>query len=211
MPFKPLAALCGLVALCGIAASAEAQQVYQGQAVIAVQVLHPLSGQAVSQDRFEHPVQVVVAAPLAGGGRQESNPFNLAINPLGPPTQEGQFGIFSAIPFYDPRDVRDPRDLADPRRIDFLIQYWQLQQNGAGISGQLVDSHTQEALAVNLLNSVDLNLLPVGMRFVTTLAMVEGTTLQGTLDANQVRLRLSGNTVDSFHPFEAEIVATRVQ
>jgi hypothetical protein len=213
MRLTTMVVLSGLVALCGAGGGGQAlaQTVYQGETVVAVQVLDPLSGRAISQDRFRHAVQVVVDRRLAGGGQRESNPFNLAINPVGVPTQEGQFSIFSAIPFYDPRNVRDQRDLLDPRRIDFLIQYWQFQKDGARISGSLVDSHRQEALAVNLLNAVDLNLLPVGLRFATPLAMVEGTTLQGTIDGTQVDLRLSGNTVDSFHPFEARIVATRIQ
>ena len=202
MRCKSLVVLCGLVVFSSVGGTgrAQAQVVYQGETVIALQVLDPLSGQVVSQERFQHPIQVVVADPVAAGGLREGNPFNLSINPLGMPTEEGQFSIFSAIPFHDPRD-----------EVNFLIEYWRLQHDGARLSGELVNSHTADALAVNLLNAVDLSLLLVNIRIATPLAMVEGTTLQGTLDGTQADLVLRGNTVDSFHPFEARIVARRVQ
>jgi hypothetical protein len=68
----------------------------------------------------------------------------------------------------------------------------------------------EEAAALNLLNSVDLNLLLVNISIVMSLAMVEGTTLQGTIDGAQAVLRIEGNTVDLAHPFVAEVAATRV-
>ena len=63
----------------------------------------------------------------------------------------------------------------------------------------------------HLINSLDLNLALVGLRFVTTLAMdVQITRLTGTIDANQARLTIEGNTTDRAHPFVSQIAANRV-
>jgi hypothetical protein len=184
-------------------AQTEPADVYQGVATTTVAVLDPLSGQPVKQDTFQHNVQVLVGQPVSANGQPENNPFNLIIGP--PPgesqLQEGQFGIFSALSATVPLE-------AGP--APFLFRYWELQAAGGQVSGTLVQDHVEEAAALNLLNSIDLNLLLVNIPFVMSLAMVEGTTLQGTIDGTQAVLRIEGNTTDLAHPFVAEVAATRV-
>jgi hypothetical protein len=44
---------------------------------------------------------------------------------------------------------------------------------------------------------------------VNQLAIAEGATLSGTITPQTIQLRIAGNTIDTFHPFTAEITATR--
>jgi hypothetical protein len=202
---KMIASVIGCIALATTIAHAQPAQVevYQGIATTTVAVLDPLSGQPRKQDTFQHNVQVLVGPPASAGGQDENNLFNLIVAP--PPGEsqvaEGQFGIVSALPATVPLE-------AGP--APFLFRYWELQAAGGRVTGTLVQDHAEEAAALNLLNSVDINLLLVNIPIVMPLAMVEGTRLQGTIDGTQALLRIEGNTVDLAHPFVADIAATRV-
>jgi hypothetical protein len=164
-------------------------QTYGGTATTTINVLHPLNGTIIDQRTFSNTVLVFIDNSVPG----ETNPKNLVVAPsINEVGLEGQLSLSSAIRF-----------------DGFLAQYWTLQITGSTITGTLVEDHREEALAANLLNSLDLNLLPAGLRFVTSLAVAEGTALSGTLTNGQISLTVQGNTVDTFHPFTTTISAFR--
>jgi hypothetical protein len=150
---------------------------------------------------FSKSVDVIVGPPAAAGGLVEANPINCVVFPSASSNlgEEGQMAIFSAYPFV----FNDGSQL--------LAQYWTLAADGNRLTGILTDTHVREGLVLNLINSLDLNLALVGIRFVTTLALdVQITTLAGSIDANQVRLTIQGATTDRAHWFFSEIVANRI-
>jgi subtilisin len=174
---------------------------FQGTITTTIAALHPGTGGILDLQTFSKNVDVFVGQPAAAGGLVEANPVNLVIFPSASSNlgEEGQMAIFSAFPFA----FNDGSQL--------LVQYWTLALEGNHIAGSLMDNHVREALALNLINSLDLNLALVGIRSVTTLALdVQITTLTGTIDANQVRLTIQGATTDRAHWFFSEIVANRL-
>ncbi|MCP3144434.1 hypothetical protein [Pyxidicoccus xibeiensis] len=180
----------------------EAQQTggeqFVGSATTIVGFLDPF-GNLLGQVTYVKQVVIVVRPPAQAGGLVEGNPFNLAILP-NPPTDassEGALSLQSAVGFFDPTDGQE-----------FLFQYWTFTLNGTALSGTLTNNHATEALTLNFLNTP--RELAPGIVIVWPNAIANGTTLQGTADANQVALRIQGNVVSGDRPFVSDITAVRV-
>lgn len=131
------------------------EMIYRGTETTTIKVFHPLTGQILDQNTFIKNVQVVTNPSVQAGGVTETNPINLQINPDCPLTQEGHLSITSAIPAH------------------FLLQYWDLNRIGNHYTGILTEDHVEETSAFNLLNTLDISLLLIGVRFVNTFAVME--------------------------------------
>ncbi|WP_416669285.1 PPC domain-containing protein [Egbenema bharatensis] len=170
---------------------------YRGVGVTTIGKIDPLSGQLYSTNSFQTTIIANVSQPATAGGITESNPFNLFVGSS--PSEiaqnvEGAISIHSAIPF--------------TFRGGFLVQYWQLQYQGNQISGTLTNPNTAIAAATNLFNSTkDLGL---GLTIPFPYAMDAGTTLQGTLSANELRIQIQGLDTGRTRVFVSDIVAQRV-
>jgi hypothetical protein len=170
---------------------------YRGVGITTIGKIDPLSGQLYSTNSFQTSIIADVGQPAAASGIAESNPFNFFVSSS--PTEiaqnvEGAISIHSAIPF--------------TFRGGFLVQYWQLQYQGNQISGTLTNPNTTIAAATNLFNSTrDLGL---GLTIPFPYVMDTSTTLQGTLTANELRIRIQGLDTGRTRAFVADIVAQRV-
>ena len=193
-----LSIVCMVILVLSLGKALAQERIYQGTATTTIAVLHPLSGAVIEQQTFTKAIQVIVGLPARG----ESNRINLVIVPTpSEPTvfnEEGQFSLYSAVEFIG-------------RGQSFLAQYWDLNLTGSTLTGVLTNTHVAEALALNLINSVDLNLLFAGLRSVTSLPMERQVTmLNGTLTERQAQLQLEGHTTDLAHAFVSTISAVRV-
>jgi hypothetical protein len=154
------------------------------------------SGQSGGIRRYQLPVTVVIDRPASAGGLTESNPFNLLVAPT-TPGAEGAIEVWSAFPALDPRDGRE-----------VLIQYWELRLARGDVTGRLVDNHTAEGAALNLIN-IARTVAPNVPEMTMPAAMAVGTVLEGTIRSREVRLRIQGNTTDRTRPFLSEVTASR--
>lgn len=158
---------------------------------------HPdASGRSAGVRTYQLSVTVVIDRPASAGGSTESNPFNLLVAPSSPGA-EGALEVWSAFPALDPRDGRE-----------VLFQYWELRLAGNDVAGRLVDNHTAEGAALNLINTATV-VAPNVPAMTIPAAMAVGTTLQGTIQANELRLRIQGNTTDGSRPFRSDVTARR--
>ncbi|NMO17531.1 hypothetical protein HPC49_25400 [Pyxidicoccus fallax] len=172
---------------------------YVGTATTVVGILDPF-GNVLGQTNYLKQVLVVVRPPIVAGTLLETNPFSLAVLP-NPPidvNSEGALSLQSAIGFFDAGTGRE-----------FLFQYWTLTIIGNAISGTLTDNHVAEAIALNLINTP--RELAPGIVISWPNAVANGAILEGTIDANQIVLRIQGNVVSGDRPFVSYITATRVQ
>jgi hypothetical protein len=133
--------------------------------------------------------------PRAGGGETETNPFSLLLA-VGQPSEAGAVSFWSSAV-----STGSSQDLAgNPRDPNLLLTYWELAWDDGELSGRLSDPHTEQAVALNLLNwpsllvpcRSDLGELPGGYPH----AVAEGTTLDGDVDADSATLTAQGNTGD---------------
>jgi len=141
--------------------------------------------------RYQQAVTMIVTDRAAG----DPNPyrFSLATNLQG--TGEGQFGVNSA--------------LITPQ---YRLVYWTFTTAPNGrLTGTLVNSHRQEAAAVNLLYT-NTPLIPCRDLggFVNALAIAENARLAGTLTTAAATLTITGATTDSQRIFRTDISVRRV-
>jgi hypothetical protein len=169
---------------------------YQGTARTTIKYLDA-TGNLLAQQSYQDNVNVGIGPPHQSGRIIENNPINLFLEPVSTPTAEGQISIHSAHPFTDTRDGRK-----------VLLQYWSLTRNGGSISGTLSDTHATEGSVVNFLNASK-ELGPNLGTIVWPYPISKNSTLQGTIAANEIKLRIEGNVSDGSRAFVSAIVATR--
>lgn len=178
-----------------------AERQYLGTAATTVTYFDAF-GKFLRKETYREELTVSIVAPRQAGGIVESNPFSFSIGSTVRMDAEGQIQITSAVPFTDPRDG-----------VQFLFQYWKLTFRDGDLSGALTDTHAAEAMVLNFLNAAK-EIVPgrpeMGM-MAFQYGISKDATLQGTLDSNEIRLRIQGNVTDESRPFTSEIVATRVK
>jgi hypothetical protein len=180
---------------------------FTGDLVTTVRYRSVCGGQPLGEQTTRIPSRVTVRPPLRPNPNdlqapgQENNPINLIL---------GQTSVGGTIA---PGSI----NLASAARFRFtsinslILPYWNLTLNGAALAGTLAQDHREEAAAFNLL-AAHVELAPCFPQFgtfVNQLAIAEGATLTGTITPQTIQLRITGNTIDTFHPFTAEITATR--
>lgn len=145
--------------------------------------------------QFQTNVEVIIDYARQNGPYAEQNPFSLVIQSTPLTNSYGEASVWSSL-----------------AAEGIIFQYWSYgaEQDGNGninFAGELVNNHTAEALALNLI-TVPTEIAPnIWMPF--THAMMNGTQMQGTFYNNgQAHIVIQGNTTDSFHPFRLEIVAS---
>ena len=205
--FLKLGATAALVGATGgsLVGTAEAagEVVFAGTQVANVQSIDPLSGQSLGIQSFQIPAIVVVSPRISGGGLTESNPFNLVASATDK-SAAGAVDVWSAAVANVPANI----DVPNPNPGPVLLQYWEIQsdQTGAQFAGQLTNSHTAEAAALNLINAPT-QIAPGVPPIPFPRAIVEGSTLQGQSDGTSIRIVIQGNTVDGFTPFTSQVDA----
>ncbi|SNX66340.1 hypothetical protein SAMN06272735_8191 [Streptomyces sp. TLI_55] len=136
-----------------------------------------------------------LARPRTGGDETESNPFSLLLA-VGQPSEAGAVSFGSSAV-----STGSSQDLAgNPRDPNLLLTYWELEWDDGELSGRLTDPHTEQAVALNLLNwprlvvpcRSDLGELPGGYPH----AVAEETTLGGQVDSSNATLTAQGSTSD---------------
>jgi hypothetical protein len=219
-------------ALLGTARSAAAQGaltpgIYTGTATTLVQYLNA-AGQSLGIREYQNNVLVGIEPPKVGvQGLAEGNPFSLYVVP-DPPTitgNEGVYEIHSALDYREEagQDVLGidvtgggrrpvPSSAGGVHRTTgggLLVEYWRLELPAAGsFQGILVDPHTAEALALNLINA--LSEIAPGITMVWPYPMAAGTVLAGQSDGRNLVVEILGNTVEGTRPFYSQVTATLV-
>ncbi|MFF4275737.1 hypothetical protein [Streptomyces sp. NPDC001536] len=144
-----------------------------------------------------------LARPRTGGGETETNPFSLLLA-VGQPSEAGAVSFWSSAV-----STGSSQDLAgNPRDPNLLLTYWELAWDDGELSGRLTDPHTEQAVALNLLNwpsllvpcRSDLGELPGGYPH----AVAEGTTLDGEVEGGSANLAAQGSTGDGQLEFRFE-------
>jgi hypothetical protein len=136
-----------------------------------------------------------LSRPRTGEGGTEANPFSLLLA-VGQPSEAGAVSFWSSAV-----STVSSQDLAgNPRDPNLLLTYWELAWDDGELSGRLTDPHTEQAVALNLLNwpsplvpcRSDLGELPGGYPH----AIAEGTTLDGEVEGGSANLTAQGSTGD---------------
>jgi len=184
--------LLPLIVVCAMSttspASAQDSVIYQGTATLTVGLVD-VYGQFLGQQSYTTNVQASVRAADPRG----SNPFELVVQSVPLVNAPGEVGLWSSLP-----------------AEGVLFQYWTYQYDldSGTLVGSLTNNHVAEAIALNLL-TIPVEIAP-NLSMPYTLAMANGTQMNGHLDDNQIQLQVSGNTTDQAHPFELAITANRV-
>jgi hypothetical protein len=171
-----------------LASPAEAQLRYQGTVTLTV-VLVNIFGQPVGQQTYTTNVDVQLGAPDPRG----TNPFELVVQSIPLVNAPGEVSLWSSLP-----------------AEGVLFQYWTYQYDPASgtLAGSLTNNHVAEAIALNLL-TIPVEIAP-NLPLPFTLAMANGTQMNGFVDVNQIQIQVSGNTTDQAHPFVFVVIANRV-
>ncbi|MFE9093503.1 hypothetical protein [Streptomyces sp. NPDC007264] len=136
-----------------------------------------------------------LSRPREGGGETEDNPFSLLFA-AGQPAEVGAVSFWSSAV-----STGSSQDLAgNPRDPNLLLTYWHLEWDDGALSGRLTDPHTEQGVALNLLNwpslivpcRTDLGTLPGGYPH----ALAAGTTLKGEVDGGGASLTAQGGSGD---------------
>ncbi|MER6184855.1 hypothetical protein [Streptomyces sp. NPDC001652] len=136
-----------------------------------------------------------LSRPRTGEGEGETNPFSLLLA-VGQPSEAGAVSFSSSAV-----STVSSQDLAgNPRDPNLLLTYWELAWDDGDLSGRLTDPHTEQAVALNLLNwpsllvpcRSDLGEMPGGYPH----AVAEGTTLDGEVESDSANLTAQGSTGD---------------
>jgi len=170
--------------------------VYQGTAATTITYLDDTGG-LIETKSYATAMEVILDDPVEANGTPESNPLQLVVGSLHAheATDEGHYSIWSAQSFTDAQD-----------NVEYILQWWALERQGNAITGTLVDHHTAEAMALNLINAwADAYGVPIVWPFV----MTNGTTLQGTITDSQVALRFEGSSTGGTRRFVSDLTATR--
>jgi Ca2+-binding RTX toxin-like protein len=180
---------------------------FSGTLTTTVRYLSVCTGQVLGDQTTEIPSRISIRPALVPNPADlpadvaEANPLNLV---LGQTTAAGASAPGSI-------------NVASAARFRFsairslTLQYWNLALAGTALTGTLVQDHREEGAAFNLLAAHQelVACQPQFGSYVNQLAIAEGATLTGTVTPQQVQLRVSGSTVDTFHQFVAEITAAR--
>jgi hypothetical protein len=180
-------AVIGISALLA-AAPANAQIRYQGRAALTVELVD-IFGQPVGQQTYITNVDVQLGPPDPRG----TNPFELVVQSIPLVNAPGEVSLWSSLP-----------------AEGVLFQYWTYQYDPASgtFAGALTNNHVAEAIALNLL-TIPVEIAP-NLPLPSTLAMANGTQMNGYVDVNQIQIQVLGNTTDQAHPFVFVVIATRV-
>jgi hypothetical protein len=180
---------------------------FSGTLTTTVRYRSVCSGQVIADQTSRIPSRITISPALAPNPADlpadvpERNPFNLILGQttVAGTTAAGSLSAVSAARFR----------FSSVRSL--ILQYWNLAFDGTNLSGTLVQDHREEGAAFNLLAAWR-ELAPCQPQlgsYVDQLAVAEGATLTGTVTPQQVQLRISGRTIDTFHEFVADIAATR--
>ncbi|MEV7283669.1 hypothetical protein AB0O01_03705 [Streptomyces sp. NPDC093252] len=180
---------------------------YSGTAEVSVDVYDYCaadgSRQLADSQSYSMSATLSLGAPRSGGGATEDNPFTLVMA-VGQPDDAGAVSLWSSAV-----SAVSGQDLAgNPRDPDLLLTYWDMEWDDGEVTGRLIDDHTDQAVALNLLNwpaqtvpcRDDLGQLPLGFPH----ALGEGTTLGGDLDTDSASLTVQGGTGDGQFEFGLE-------
>jgi Bacterial pre-peptidase C-terminal domain len=166
---------------------------YNGVATTTIEVSN-LFGNYVGTTRHQVSTTVTIDRVKQARGVNESNPFNLVIAPSpGARNQEGAVELYSAVPF----NIQN----------GFLAQYWTFQLSGNRLSGALTNTYVNQSLDANFFNSR--REVSQGFWNYQSYDVAAGTRIGGTVTANEIRLRISGNSTDGSRPFVSDIVVRR--
>lgn len=155
------------------------------------------------------PAQVSLNEPLSFGGLTESNPFNFLIatgnpeNEGSPTVDEGKITLLSALGTYTPDTGRE-----------VLLQYWEVahDETTGELQGELTNTHSSEASAVNLLWVANAGL--VGGPGPTISWPYEGAMMQGTITDDAIGVVVHGSAFALYGgivEFSVEIQGQRTQ
>lgn len=180
---------------------------FSGTLSTTVRYLSVCTGQAIADQTSQIASKITISPALQPNPADlpadvpERNPFNLVLGQttVAGTTATGSLSVVSAARFR----------FSAIRSL--VLQYWNLALNGTALTGTLVQDHREEGAAFNLLAAWQ-EVVPCQPQFgsyVNQLAIAEGATLTGTVTPQQIQLRISGATIDTFHRFAAEITATR--
>jgi len=180
---------------------------FTGTLTSTVRYFSVCSGQVIADQTSQIASRITIGPPLQPNPADlpadvpERNPFNLVLGQttVAGTTAPGAVSAVSAARFR----FSAIRSLT--------LQYWNLALNGSALTGTLVEDHREEGAAFNLLAAWQ-ELAPCRPElgsYVNQLAIAEGATLTGAVTPQQVQLRISGRTIDTFHSFTAEITAAR--
>ena len=168
---------------------------FKGNAAVNLRYFDP-SGNFIEEKNYQFEAQVFVEAPakLNTAPVVEDNPFNLGIYSVNQ-LPEGAFSFNSARGFTDPQDGKE-----------LMLQYWDFDWDKTtnSVSGELINTGAAQALALNLLNIVDLF-----SGFVLPTTMKLKTTLTGTVNCDQASLTLKGETTNEIVEFEIVVDAAK--
>ncbi|GGN79091.1 hypothetical protein GCM10011579_063080 [Streptomyces albiflavescens] len=148
-----------------------------------------------------------LSRPRTGGDETEDNPFSLLFA-AGDPSQAGAVSFWSSAV-----GTTSGQDLAgNPRDPRLLLTYWDVGWSDGELDARLTDPHTQEAVALNLLNwpspvvacRTDLGQLPGGYPH----ALASGATFAGHLDGSTASLTAEGGSTDGLIEFRFEFQGT---
>lgn len=177
---------------------------YRGAAVSVIEDVD-LFGNVVGVRQFQQPIRVDIDVVESNEGIVEQNPFRLVVesDPQTRVPEEGQMVLKSSVLAPVPDD-------AGPA----LLQFWQMNFNGEELVGQLLDTHQAESAAVANSFFSQVQVAPnLNIGVPVACIMNQGTVLQGTVNDNQVGLRIegSGSCVGASAPkrFVIEVGAAR--
>ena len=151
----------------------------------------------VEEKEYNNNLNIFIQPPKSVGTFVENNPFSLTLTTEPTTGEEGELWIASAVV------------LVDPYLGEILLQYWELQLAGDTVTGTLTDTHIAESAAMNELWAWE-EISPT-LKMVLPFPIDKGSILRGTINNNEIRLHIEGNTTDQTRPFVSEIVATRAE
>ncbi|QLG60468.1 hypothetical protein [Halorarum salinum] len=216
-------ALLGRVGSRSVAAGQSLQHgYYTGSTTNVIRYFDAFGQSVLGEQAYQHDVLVRVGTPAVAGGVQETNPFNLYVipDPSSITGEEGVMEIHSALGYSEsPGETVLSPITGDPvpnsaggvhetTAGSALFQYWRYDfLSGDEFRGELVDPHTQEALAINLFNAA--NEIAPGISLPWPYPMAAGTQLAATIDGTDLTITISGFSIDLTRQFLAQIEVTR--
>lgn len=187
-----LKTILSLIVVCSMSTaspvSAQDAFVYRGTTTLTVGLVN-VYGQLLGQQAYTTNVEVYLGVADPRG----SNPFEIIVQSSPIVNAPGEISLWSSL-----------------SAEDALFQYWAYQYDPVSgtLVGSITNNHVAEAIALNLL-TVPVEIAPhLWMPY--TLAMDNGTQMNGYIDANQLQIRVAGNTTDQAHPFELAVTANRI-
>jgi hypothetical protein len=168
-------------------------RVYRGNSTVTYSVFNIL-GQYVGDYQYTGPVVVQIDPS------PDNNPISLGAFNTTDPRGDGQFSILS-------------NGVINTNSGPLSLHYWDLQLNGANLTGTLVNNFGDLSAAnVNAFFAPSqLGLSNSDWASAQVFILQAGTTLSGTVTEQEVRLRIQASNQIFSRPFVADIVASRSQ